>query len=168
MVLQYRSIKNRGRDVHATTPRPDSIPTPDALKITGMNASLWRNMMDRQQYRAAPPLDAAGRRSWDTNSLAALAWCDAMLTSGMKQPLVGGLAGDLLRAAARHPHAATFNVWAWENDDEQGAAFVGIEPPGDAPADLAPIFEIPWAVWKRRVEQAVVRFYARKAARRGR
>jgi hypothetical protein len=92
-----------------------------------------------------------------------LAWCDAVIASGMKRTLAASAAAELAKAIERHPRTKSFNVYAWERDLQRGGLSIGTQPPAEAP-NAKVIFEVPVEDWRRNVDAAIASFYARKGA----
>lgn len=145
--------------------RTQSIETPDALKIIGMSSGLWRDLVDQGNYTCAPrTID--GRRAWTIDELVCLSWADALITSGMKQPMAGACAAGLADAMQRHKQARSFNVYAIERDGERGELIFCADASHDPAAQH--VFTVPVAQWRAKIRKARDNFYRRKAVRNAR
>jgi hypothetical protein len=128
------------------------VSTRAATKIAGITPASWRQSINRGDFPCAPAV-REGQRMWAPDDLLVLCWHSALIKSGMRRPMAGGLAGLLRKAIAADPDAETLSVYTW-SERTKGHLAVGRTPPVE---DAVRIMDIPVVHWRRNVADAIAR-----------
>ena len=106
------------------------LETADALALAGVDRRMWQNMMQRQFYPGAPPVEAGHPRYFDRDDMVALFVFDHFHRTGLGQAMAGRVA-SAVRTELRKGGEQVRKLWVVATVSGTPRRVVATEPPDD-------------------------------------
>ena len=137
---------------------PSGLPieTSDALAMAGLDPVLWKNLMAREAYEAAPPVKAGHPRYFDRDDMVSLFVLDHFNRLGLGGgPGMAARVATAVRDQLRRCGPKVQSLWVVATSSGKLHRVVSEQPPADMIRH-----EIPIAQLRQRIEELAAKRFA--------